>query len=155
MHEYSDDPDVVARLAAETAWAIKVRRRYVELRPGDAESLLARVEQLEQRVGSHPRVRELSMQVRITELSTALTDAIEALSWASDYTAVDWPPPYRIENFRAVLAPKENAVALEADPEAPSRVVGEHDPRCASLTAYGRSQRWCDCATLARIDESL
>lgn len=54
--------------------------------------------------GSHPRVRELSMQVRIGELTTALTDAIEALSWASDYIAVDWPPPYRVENFRAVLS---------------------------------------------------
>lgn len=121
MHEYSDDPDVVARLAAETAWAIKVRRRYVELRPGDAESLLARLEQLEQRVGSHPRVRELSMQTRIAELTTALTDVEQAV-------AANATPGLRAlvtQRVRAALTPKENAVALEVDPEAPSRVVGE------------------------------
>ena len=47
MHERSTDPDVVKRLQAEIEWAVKVRRRYVELTPDDAVALQARIEELE------------------------------------------------------------------------------------------------------------
>jgi hypothetical protein len=43
VHERSTDPDVVKRLQAETEWAVKARRRYVELTPDDAVALKARI----------------------------------------------------------------------------------------------------------------
>jgi hypothetical protein len=50
MHERSTDPDVVKRLQAETEWAVKARRRYVELTPDDAVALQARIEELEEKL---------------------------------------------------------------------------------------------------------
>jgi D-serine deaminase-like pyridoxal phosphate-dependent protein len=46
VHERSTDPDVVKRLQAETEWAVKARRRYVELTPDDAVALKARITEL-------------------------------------------------------------------------------------------------------------
>jgi hypothetical protein len=66
----------------------------------------------EARVGTFRRRQQVSDEVlrenevlraRVAALTDALSGAVEALGWAGDYVAVDWPQPYRVENFRAVL----------------------------------------------------
>jgi hypothetical protein len=138
VHEYSNDPDVVARLAAETAWAIKVNRRYVELRPDDAVALWARIGKLEDEDSA-----------RIAELGAALTELIITVGRHTAGMSMREAAPLSVAIHKATMAlardpeagglspsarswildPKENAVALEVDPEPPSRVVADVDER--------------------------
>lgn len=66
----------------------------------------------EARAGTFRRQQQVSdealrenqlLRARVTALTDALSGAVEALSWASDYVAVDWPQQYQVENFRMVL----------------------------------------------------
>lgn len=82
MHERSTDPDVVKRLQAETEWAVKAHRRYVELTPDDA----------------------VALQARITELTAALTEML-----SQNLPGRVWDEKVRAALAAGEAAPRKNA----------------------------------------------
>lgn len=110
--------DAVAEvLAAGMAEEVKFLRAERELYrseglkiQADRDALKARVEQLEQRLGSHPRVRELSMQARIAELSTALAELIMTVGRHATGMSMREAAPLSTAIHKATMAwtPKES-----------------------------------------------
>jgi hypothetical protein len=161
-------------------WTEAIDAVVVVLAPQIARPLQARIEELEdenaaaRRFLDDERTANRYQDARVEQLTAALTEiAAQHRHYVEGYCVDDSSLNDRDEwcfscQARAALTGfvmSYEEMGLDESPEtaeliekaraalAAGKTESEHDPRCASLTPYGQSQRWCDCSTWTLIDE--